>query len=207
VSIHQNILIRIAGAFKKALFPTRCLVCGSFFHVASNQSSCVAEEDLRSGNFPLFEKFMAPFLCRDCRHGFVPVDSPMCSVCGIMSRSREGEDHVCGACIAAPPKFGMARSLGVYEGTFLSVIHRMKYSGKVQVARPLGILLFFALLRYWGKKRIDLIVSVPLHYKKMRMRGLCPRQKKMDGAADRFRTKATTNQYQECFQCQRYLEN
>jgi hypothetical protein len=88
-------LIRIASAFKKALFPTRCLVCGSFFHSAQHKicdlepgamnadRSNIAQEFIEkpvlisahgnyySDNIPkVFEKLMAPFLCPTCTSGF-----------------------------------------------------------------------------------------------------------------------------------------
>jgi len=170
-SKQRHLLVRIAGIFKNALYPTKCLACGSFFHSDVDQNSGFAEKELRDGNFPFLEKAMAPFLCEICVQDFVAVESPMCSQCGIRFKSREGQDHVCGACIAAPKRFDMARALGVYERTLLTVIHRMKYGGKVQAARPLGMLLFFVLLRYWEKRRLDLIIPVPLHAKKMRLRG------------------------------------
>jgi len=66
----------------------------------------------------------------------------------------------------------MARAAGVYEGTLMKTIQRLKYKGKIQLARPLGMLLFFSFIKYWNNKnRIDLIVPVPLHIKRFRKRG------------------------------------
>ena len=39
----------------------------------------------------------------------------------------------------------------------MSLIHRFKYEGKMQLARPLGRLLFEAFIKYWPKDAIDLI--------------------------------------------------
>ncbi|MBU0697896.1 MAG: ComF family protein [Proteobacteria bacterium] len=167
----RSMLRRIARVFKDALFPSRCLVCGSFFQHDSNPNSALTAEVLRGGAIPDIERMMAPLLCPVCSRGFVRVESPMCSVCGIMFKSRAGEDHICGECLASPKRFKMARSLGVYERMLLKVIHRMKYGGKVQAARPVGTLLFFALIRYWATGTIDLVIPVPLHARKMRMRG------------------------------------
>jgi len=191
-----KMLIRIAKAFKQAIFPMRCLVCGSFFHpeqhragdletwVPGVNSSIISrgaiEKTVLSTDYSLdktpkvFEKLMSPFLCPTCSSEFLPVESPKCSRCGIVFISRQGEDHVCGECIASQKRFQIARSAGVYKYTLMAVIHCLKYKGKIQLARPLGALLFAAFLRFWDKKSVDVIVPVPLHAKKLRMRGFNP---------------------------------
>jgi ComF family protein len=195
----QNMLIRTVKAFKQALFPTRCLVCGSFFHSAQHKKcdlepgamdadrSNIAQEFIEkpvltsahgnyySDNIPkVFEKLMTPFLCPTCTSGFLPVESPQCSRCGMVFKSRQGEDHVCGECLDSPKRFQIARSAGIYKYTLMAVIHCFKYKGKTQLARPLGTLLFTAFINFWDKMSIDLIVPVPLHVKKLRMRGFNP---------------------------------
>jgi ComF family protein len=191
-----KMLIRIAKAFKQAIFPMRCLVCGSFFHpeqhiacdlgtlVPGANSSIISrgviEKTVLSTDYSLdktpkvFEKLMFPFLCPTCLSEFLPVESPKCSRCGIVFISRQGEDHVCGECIASQKRFQIARSAGVYKYTLMAVIHCLKYKEKIQLARPLGALLFAAFLRFWDKKSVDVIVPVPLHAKKLRMRGFNP---------------------------------
>jgi len=191
--------IRIANTFKKALFPTRCLVCGSFFHSAQHKIcdlepggmdadySNIAQELIEnpvipsaignycSDNLPnVFEKWMAPFLCPACTSGFLPVESPQCSRCGMVFKSRQGKDHVCGECLDSPKRFRIARSAGIYKYTLMEVIHCFKYKGKTRLARPLGALLFTAFNNFWDKMSMDLIVPVPLHVKKLRMRGFNP---------------------------------
>jgi len=168
---NRNILSRLAGVIKDVLFPAQCLVCGAFFHNDSHQRNGLPAEVFQAGTAPDFEKVMAPFLCRLCSKDFVAAVSPMCTVCGIMFQSREGQDHICGECLTSTKLFGMARTLGAYERALLAVIHRMKYAGKIQVARPLGAHLFFALIRYWEPGRIDLAIPVPLHLIKIRTRG------------------------------------
>ena len=88
-----------------------------------------------------------------------------------MFKSREGEDHICGECLESPKRFGIARAPGVYDQAFKTAIHCLKYKGKIQLARPLGMLLFAAFISFWDKKSIDLILPVPLHIKRFRMRG------------------------------------
>lgn len=195
----RNLLIRIGKTVKEALFPTRCLVCGSFFYPGQRQNGnlkngssganssyifselieknvlTTAREDFYfSHTLATFEMLMAPFLCPGCLTGFLPVESPLCSRCGIVFKSRQGEDHVCGECLDSPKRFRIARSPGVYKETLMAVIHCLKYKGKIQLARPLGILLFATFIHYWEKNSIDLIVPVPLHAKKIKKRGFNP---------------------------------
>lgn len=198
-----NLWTRITGAVKEAVFPTRCLVCGSFFKTLAqhdrrlktylqvltgrgcgsffpegffhqiNLTAGYSENGLDT-DVGIFVTLMAPFLCTNCSGTFWSVESPICSTCGIVFQSRQGEDHHCGECLDVPQKYGMARSAGVYSNALMSVIHCLKYKGKIQLARPLGVLLFIVFNRYWSKNTINLIVPVPLHKKKLRVRGFNP---------------------------------
>ena len=53
----------------------------------------------------------------------------------------------------------------------ISTLYRIKYKGKVQLAAPLGLLLWEAYLRFWGQERPDAILPVPLHAGRLRQRG------------------------------------
>ncbi|MBU1163430.1 MAG: ComF family protein [Proteobacteria bacterium] len=167
----------MARALIEAILPSKCLVCGSFFQPVMYKSYNLPvkifndESMLAYQKKNTFNKLMLPFLCPACSSSFVPVESPFCCICGIKFKSRIGDDHVCGECIKSPKKFRTARAVGVYEGTLMKTIQRLKYKGKIQLARPLGMLLFLAFITYWDKKRIDLIVPVPLHIKRFRKRG------------------------------------
>lgn len=168
---NRNVLFRIVGIFKDAFFPARCLVCGSFSYHTYSSNSGLPVQGLQIETITDFERLLAPFLCDVCSEGFKAVESPICSQCGIMFRSREGDDHICGNCLTWPKRFGMARSSGIYDRALMAAIHCMKYYGKIQLARPLGALLLATFTRYWSKREIDLVIPVPLHIARMRMRG------------------------------------
>jgi len=195
----RNLLFRTAKSVKEAFFPTRCLVCESFFHHEQPQNddlkTCSAganisnispklfaknvlttshENSYLGNSTAIFEMLLAPFLCPACLTGFLPVESPMCPRCGVVFKSRQGEDHVCGECLDSPKRFGIARSPGIYEQTLMAAIHCLKYRGKIQLARPFGMLLFASFISFWEKNSVDLIMPVPLHVKKLRMRGFNP---------------------------------
>jgi ComF family protein len=119
----------------------------------------------------MFHRLMGPYLCRACVEQFAPVKSPLCETCGFMFKSREGEDHVCEACIRSKRLFGIARSSGVYDKALMTVIHAFKYGEKVQLSHPLSIILLATFLQYWKHRFIDLIIPVPLNKKRFRKRG------------------------------------
>jgi ComF family protein len=170
----RNMLRRMAGAFMEALLPTKCLACGSFFHPREDQRVIRFE---KTDPYPgyredgPFATLMRCFLCPDCSAGFCPIETPICPRCGVMFKTREGEDHICGMCIESPKKFQMARASGIYDKVLVDVIHCFKYKKKIQLARPLGMLLFYDFVRYWGGKSMDLVIPVPLHAKKLKRRG------------------------------------
>ena len=167
---YKALSIRIIKAIIEALFPARCLACRSFFHPEQLPDGCLPENGFQSEDVT-FNTVMAPFLCPTCITGFLSIESPVCSGCGIMFKSREGEDHLCGECLESPKRFRTARALGIYDKALMTIIHCFKYNGKIQLARPLGTLLFSAFISYWDINSIDTIVPVPLHVKRFRMRG------------------------------------
>jgi ComF family protein len=154
----------VTTALRNLLFPTKCRACGMLFRPPDKEAS-------RRGNNMNFEAAMGAFLCPECREGFLPARSPLCPACGEMFISREGTDHLCGACIESPKKFRKARAVGVYEKGLLKAIHCLKYRGRIELARPLGDLLLTGLLKCFTPDDIDLVIPVPLHTARMRRRG------------------------------------
>ncbi len=149
---YPDIRILMLHSFRRTLadffFPPLCLVCRQ--PVASYAES---------------------FVCRRCAADMAFSHSPLCRICGILFPSREGDDHVCGGCLTAPPRFDRARSVGVYAGTLRTAIHQFKYRGGLLLAKPLGRLLAEHGRRLMGPAPVDLIVPVPLHCKRLRERG------------------------------------
>jgi ComF family protein len=95
----------------------------------------------------------------------------MCISCGLPFVSKQTKDHLCGHCHSQSMPFHMARSAGSYEGALRTLIHHFKFQGCVQLAGPLGRLLWWSYLTHWRPDQVDLIVPVPLHPKRMRQRG------------------------------------
>ncbi|QTA83990.1 phosphoribosyltransferase domain-containing protein [Desulfonema limicola] len=167
---------RILNAVIHGIFPPICVLCKNFFHPPGD-NDCLSgsfDQMIPPGTSPeniSYDAVMSQFLCPECcSKSCLPVKSPVCSKCGIMFKSREGGDHMCGRCIKSPPGFGIARSFGIYDGLFKEVIHAFKYRRKIQLGKPLGILLFCTFIKHWDPKDADIILPVPLHLKKLRQR-------------------------------------
>ena len=170
-------LIRIWNAFKGALFPLTCLMCGQFYLQRSGWSNCFKRgvafnETIQTPpSAILFGRLMASHVCPVCAQQFTPIESPCCTCCGVMFKSREGTDHLCGECLNSKRYFGMARAVGVYDQALMAVIHGFKYGEKVGLATPLSILLLSAYQHFWHDRPMDVVVPVPLYGQRLRKRG------------------------------------
>ena len=155
--------------FLKAIFPSKCLVCKSFFY----QDDLSNTANIKTANVEKisFRKVMEHFLCPHCLYDFSEIESPKCMVCGFMFRSREGEDHICGKCIKNHFRFRKARAYGLYDRSLRAVIHLLKYQQKTYLAEPLGLLLFSTFVRHWAPEDIHVIIPTPLHVERLKKRG------------------------------------
>lgn len=123
--------------------------------------SCAAcDEPLRSSE----EVF-----CRGCREKVRPIEPPHCTRCGIPFEGRTGPSHVCGACRRAPPPFASLRSYGRYEGAIEEAVQGLKYRERLWVLPGLVRLLAEAAARGGGDP--DLVLPVPLHPRRLALRG------------------------------------
>ena len=161
----QALLGRAASILQKAIFPSKCYICNRLYHPPAKT---IGKPLTMSGHFA---QLMERFLCPACAQDFIPIESPMCIQCGYLFKSREADDHLCGACLATPRRFTVARAAGVYDSTLTAVIHRFKYQARIEMSEPLGYLLWTTFRQYWKEKDIDLIVPVPLHRKRLRKGG------------------------------------
>ena len=136
------------------LYPPRCRACGSG----------ISGPD-------------AEYLCRGCWLKVRLVSHPLCDICGRPFFDTSGDDHSCAACLTRPPYFVRARAWGCYprdesaEHPLRQVVHKFKYGRKVSLGKPLGRLMAQGCEEFLRECRVDLIVPVPLHPKRLRWRG------------------------------------
>jgi len=100
---------------------------------------------------------------------------PRCAVCDATA------PPLCAACAAAiapaPPMpwdlpyLAAARAAGAYAPPLSIAIQNFKYGGRLELARPLGILLYSVLAPVMEDWKVDAIVPVPLHWRRQLRRG------------------------------------
>lgn len=157
-----RLAMRALRALQEALYPARCPGCRRFFVPLRASERWPAEA---------FRRRLATFVCPACAASYTALTSPLCTCCGARFAARTGDDHLCGACLATRRHFAMARAAGVYEHILVALIQRFKYHGALQLAVPLGQLLFDAFSHHWRQREVDLVVPVPLHARRHRRRG------------------------------------
>ena len=136
------------NALVNILFPPRCHFCKAFIPDAG-----------------------ALHLCAVCLEASTLIRSPLCKLCGIPFLTAGDDDHLCGSCITEPPHFTAARAAALFDGPVRELIHRLKYNGRVQLCRPLGLLTGQQLGSFAESASADLLIPVPLHVKRLRQRG------------------------------------
>ena len=136
-----------SGVFS-LIFPDECRLCGDPLREVSRIPvcrTCLLKP----------EPLTAEYFCVQCRAPFrssFPLD----------------EQGRCGLCRRGVRGFDAAFSYGFYEDALRELIHLFKY-GRVQtLAKPLGRLLSVALPR---EQSFDVIVPMPLHWRKRWQRG------------------------------------
>jgi ComF family protein len=112
-----------------------------------------------------------PSFCRPCWQSILPLDGPLCPVCGSPFGSPlalvHSPGHLCGSCRRSPPAFDCALSPYAYDGVLAHAIHLFKYRKCVALARPLADLMLV-----WRERLppVDLALAVPLHPARLRLR-------------------------------------
>ncbi len=178
---------RFLETFTAAVFPFKCLRCGHFFRPTALPgeipplTSTAFHSLLLLDEEILFKAVMAPFLCDECSDGFLPV---MSSMGGATVENQDGGDQPGEICPQSSGNIQSVNAVGVYDKALMAVIHCFKYKGRIQLARPLGLLLLALFLRCYGREGrrgekpntdefpvVDVIVPVPLHIRRFRKRG------------------------------------
>jgi ComF family protein len=109
--------------------------------------------------------------CPACWQDLNLIREPYCPVCGIPFPVETPGLHICGDCLVDSYRFDRARAMGLYRGLLRDVLHRFKYGGQTFLVRPLAKLLTGPGKELSRLHKIELIVPVPLHSKRLLQRG------------------------------------
>jgi ComF family protein len=142
------VIERILAPLFNLVFPQDCKVCAAPLRHARRVPVCDA---CLASPAPL----TADYFCTQCRTPFLN-EAPL-------------DDHgVCGRCRSGLTGYDAAYSYGYYEGVLKDLIHLFKYARVETLGEPLGAYLRQALPL---DQRFDLVVPVPLHWRRRLWRG------------------------------------
>ena len=132
-----ELLAAMARAALDALYPPTCLACR-------------AATDAHGG------------LCPDCWWAMRFIERPFCDRLGTPFEQDLGEGLLSPQAIADPPVFRRARAVARFEdGPARRLVHRLKYSDRADLAKPLGAWMARAGADVLAEA--DVVAPVPLH--------------------------------------------
>jgi ComF family protein len=132
-------------------------------------------------------------VCRECLAEIQPTRAPQCILCGdrLPGAVLLMGDGRCDHCRDRAPDFDRALSFGEYVDGLRGLIHLLKYESVIPVAAPLGRMLaqpISELLAGSGVAK-PLLIPVPLHRSRRRMRGFNQAELIAQAAASHFSPK------------------
>jgi ComF family protein len=143
LSFLKKVPLHIVKNGLEFLLPSRCLSCG----VRVEQQGLV---------------------CGECWKNLTFITSPKCPSCSLPYPFEVEKDMLCGPCAAKEYDFDQALSVLHYNDTSRQIVLAFKHSDKTFMAPYLAKLLYQAGAPFMGKT--DLVVPVPLHKTKLRLR-------------------------------------
>jgi len=144
MKIHKPSLSMLAN-IRAGILPRHCALCQQT--TKSDQSLCFGcETDL-------------PWAIRPCEQCGVPL-------------TPEAEDTVCGLCLQQSLPWSTLLAPCLYQWPITELVTRYKYKGDLQAGQALAVLLGRQIIeRYTEKKFPDLLIPVPLHWRRRWRRG------------------------------------
>jgi len=108
-------------------------------------------------------------LCNLCLKKVQEIGALRCEVCG---KAFTGEvNRLCGSCIKEKPKFDQARAWAKFEEPMVQIIHQFKYQRGFYFANWMIDSLFKLYLQEFSSQKFDLLIPIPLHWKRLLQRG------------------------------------
>jgi ComF family protein len=113
-----------------------------------------------------------PELCLACREAIRALSGQRhCNWCGRFTRNLWAHTPYCPDCRTAQWPFDRCRAYGPYEGVLRDAVHRLKYGGTRELARPLGEFMARAVREHVAYYTADILVPVPLTEEDFMRRG------------------------------------
>jgi ComF family protein len=112
-------------------------------------------------------------ICERCLDS-LPWQAPGCRRCGVVSETHDQQEPLCHRCRCHPPPFDRCFAVFAYEQPISRQIALFKDNGAFQVGRGLGRLLADSMSAHYqvdATSMPELLLPVPLHTGRLRMRG------------------------------------
>ena len=113
----------------------------------------------------------AGYLCWDCLRQTEKVTRPYCEKCGDPVDGLVEGSYECSWCNRNRPQFEAARSVFMYRGPVMDMVHQLKYSGGVHLVNDMGEIMAGAAKSTFAGVRFDVAIGVPLYARRERERG------------------------------------
>jgi ComF family protein len=142
----SRLLGRLGAGLLDALLPPHCLTCEAPVERQGTQ-------------------------CGDCFRQLTRLTAPFCAKCGVpfvhagQGSSHSGPGGLCPSCLARPPAYGMARAALRYDAGAQRLILPFKHGDRTDLAGPLAEKMAQAGAVLLA--RCDLVVPVPLHWRRL----------------------------------------
>jgi ComF family protein len=138
----------IAIALRQLILPAHCLACG---------------RPAQAGRMPL---------CKPCSHTLARlIEAPYCPRCGRHAGPHTADENGCLFCRLYPIHHDATVRVGAYEDPLRRLILACKYQRQPEIAPFLGRLLMERLAMAPWLDLVDLVVPVPLHWRRRCKRG------------------------------------
>lgn len=110
----------------------------------------------------------ADTLCPVCFKALRPITAPLCPVLGLPFAVSLGPEALSAEALADPPPFGRARAAVIYGEVASTIVSRLKYGDRPELARFCARLMAGAGHQLWAEA--PMLVPVPLHRARQRER-------------------------------------
>ncbi len=105
--------------------------------------------------------------CSDCWRGVHFLSEPWCQSCAAPLPFETDNDQNCAACIQKPPIHDGIRAVAAYCDTTSKVVLRLKYGGKIGLAKMIAKQLVRHMPQEAEERVRTIIVPVPLHWTRL----------------------------------------
>ena len=111
------------------------------------------------------------FFCSVCHDAFDSIPPPICPLCGAPLGNHVLETRKCPECPSGEVHFDSARSAFLYRGAIAEGVKAFKFRSRIELSELFARILYYQIRKKMSGKKFDVIVPVPLHFRRYMQRG------------------------------------